>query len=520
MGEPQAIAAREPASRRRLWRFHGGIRPPENKSQSLRRPIRPAGVPPRLLIALSQYSGAPAEPAVAAGQRVLKGEPLTRASGLLSVPQHAPTSGTVLAIEERPVVHPSGLPAPCIVLAPDGEERWVERRGVADFRRLRKSELVALIRAAGIAGLGGAGFPAAVKLNVDSATPIETLIVNGSECEPCITADDALMRERPGEVVAGADILRHIVGPRETLIAVEDNKPRAIAALRAAAAGSGIEIVPLPTRYPSGGERQLIEILTGRQVPSGGLPPDIGALCQNVGSAAAIHRAVAHGEPLISRITTLAGGALAEPGNFEVLLGTPIEWLLELASYRARANSRLIVGGPLMGFAIDDPAAAVVKTTNCVLAATEAELPEPPAAQACIRCGLCAEVCPASLLPQQMYWFAQGGEFEKLEDHRLFDCIECGACSYVCPSHIPLVQYYRASKAEIGRMRTEHARAEHSRARFEARQERVEREARALRERRRAREAARQRAREAGADPLIEAAVARAKARREGSAAD
>jgi electron transport complex protein RnfC len=505
---------------RKTWTFHGGIHPPENKHQSVGRPIAPAGIPPELVLPLSQHIGAPAEPVVAVGDRVLKGQVIATSQAFVSVPVHAPTSGTVTAIEERLVPHPSGLPAPCVVIATDGQDEWIDISGLADFRQAERAEVLDRIRAAGIAGLGGAGFPAVVKLSVKQDAQIETLIINGTECEPYITADDVLMRERAGQIVAGTKILQYLVSPRDTLIGVEDNKPEALASLKQAVEGSDIEVVEFPTKYPSGGERQLIEILTGRQVPSGGLPADVGVICHNVGTAVAINDAVVEGRPLISRITTVTGEAIGEPGNFEVLLGTPMQYLLQRAGYRPEACERLIMGGPMMGFAVSSPEVPVIKTTNCLLAPTSRELPTPPPAQACIRCGMCAEACPASLLPQQMFWFAQGKEFDKLEQHNLFDCIECGACSWVCPSHIPLVQYYRASKAEILHMRRDNEKSEHSRVRFEARQERLEREAAEKEAKRAARkQAAEQRAKLAAAggdaeeDP-VQAAIERAKAKK------
>jgi electron transport complex protein RnfC len=504
---------------RKIWDFHGGIHPPENKHQSLGNPIQRAGIPPQLVIPTSQHIGAPAEPVVTVGEIVLKGQLIAKADGYISVPKHAPTSGVITAIENRPIAHASGLSAPCVVIDTDGRDQWLEHTGVADFRTVDKPALLQLIRDAGVAGMGGAGFPSAVKLGLGNDANIETLIINGTECEPYITADDALMRERAAEIIAGAEILRYLVEPDTLLIGVEDNKPEGIAAMEKAASGTGMEVVVFPTKYPSGGEKQLIEVLTGKQVPSGQLPASIGVVCQNMGSAAAIHRAVVHGEPLISRITTVTGRAVAEPRNFEVLIGTPMRYLLQQAGYQAADNNRLIMGGPMMGFAVPDLDAPITKTTNCLLAPTEAELPTPPPAQACIRCGMCAEVCPATLLPQQLYWFAQGKEYEKLESHSLFDCIECGACSYACPSNIPLVQYYRASKAEIMQARRDHARSEHSRTRYEARQERLDREAAEKDAQRKARKAAaEQRAKAAAAgdgeaDP-IQAAIERAKAKK------
>lgn len=504
---------------RKIFGFHGGIHPPENKQQSVRTPIADAGIPPELVIPLSQHIGAPARPVVAVGDKVLKGQMIAGPAGFVSVPMHAPTSGHIVAIEDRLIAHPSGHLAPCIVIASDGRDEWVEHSGAADYRDLDKADLIGHIRDAGIAGMGGAGFPTAVKLSLKPDTRIATLIINGTECEPYITADDILMRERAQQIIAGTKILSHLIEPGETLIGVEDNKPQGLAALRAAAQGSDIEIVEFPTKYPSGGEKQLIEILTGKQVPSGGLPLDVGVICQNVGTAAAVYNAVAHGRPLISRITTVTGEGVAEPQNFEVMIGTPMSYLLEKAGYRPDKNKRLIMGGPMMGFTVSTADAPIVKTTNCLLAPSEVELPSPPPAQACIRCGMCAEACPASLLPQQLFWFAQGKEFEKLEQHNLFDCIECGACSWVCPSNIPLVQYYRASKAEVLQLRRDNEKSEHSRVRFEARQERLEREDLEKEAKRAARKkAAEQRALEAaesgGTEDPIQAAIERAKAKK------
>ncbi|MHA7817039.1 MAG: electron transport complex subunit RsxC [Pseudohaliea sp.] len=488
---------------RRVHDFHGGIHPPENKALSLTARIQPAGIPPQLVLPLGQHIGAPAQPVVRVGQAVRGGELLAEADGFVSVPVHAPTSGTVSAIEDRPVPHPSGLSAPCIVIDSDGADSWVTLAPLPDAERGDPTKLRERIQAAGIAGMGGAGFPTAVKLSPGPGKAIETLIINGTECEPYITADDMLMRERASDIVAGTRILAELLGPREILIGIEDNKPEAIAAVRAAA-DPAMEVVVFPTKYPSGGEKQLIEILLGRQVPSGGIPADIGVVCQNVGTAVAVHEAVALGRPLVSRVTTVTGEAVAHPGNYEVLLGTPMGWLLERAGVDTERARRLVMGGPMMGFSIPDPACPVIKTTNCLLVPTEAELPTPPPAQACIRCGLCAEACPATLLPQQLYWFARGKEYDKLEGHNLFDCIECGACSYVCPSHIPLVQYYRASKAEIIDRRREAEKAEHARERFEARQARMER----LAAEREAKRAERKRAAEARARAKAEAAAA------------
>jgi electron transport complex protein RnfC len=518
-----------------LATFHGGIHPPENKAQSTVLPIANAGLPDELVLPLSQHIGAPARPCVEPGQQVLKGECIATAATAISAPLHAPTSGTISAIEERPVPHPSGGTGLCIVIRPDGEQRWAPRHACAAWQDLPRDQLLAQIREAGIVGLGGAGFPTAVKAGTRPDRIIDTLIINAAECEPYITADDMLMRERAAAVVSGIEILRHLVQPATILIGIEDNKPEAIAALQAATGNSGIQVVTIPTLYPSGGEKQLIKILTAREVPSGGLPADIGVLCQNVGTAVAIHDAVVEGRPLISRITTVTGASCQQPRNYEVLIGTPVSHLLALAGWDAKRCDRVIIGGPMMGFSVPDAAVPVVKTTNCILAPTREELPPPPPAQACIRCGLCAEACPASLLPQQLYWFARSGEHDKLEAHHLFDCIECGACSYVCPSSIPLVQYYRASKAEIRHKQREREQAERARQRFEARQERMAREAAEREARRQARAAAAAAAQAAkaradaearpeapiqpAADP-VQAAIERARALRAGQTGD
>jgi electron transport complex protein RnfC len=507
---------------RKVWDIHGGIHPAENKQQSLQTPIHPAGIPPQLILPLAQHIGAPASPIVNVGDRVLKGQMIAEAKGFVSAPVHAPTSGTVAAIESRLIPHPSGMSAPCIVIDTDGQDQWIEHSGIEDFRSLSKLDLIDRVRQAGIAGMGGAGFPSAVKLSTRDDKPIDTLILNGTECEPYITADDILMRERAAEIIAGAEILRHLIKPsKETLIGVEDNKPEGIAALQKAAEGTGIEIVPFPTKYPSGGEKQLIQILTGKEVPAGGLPADIGIVCQNIGTTTAIYRAICFGEPLISRITTVTGEACSQARNYEVLLGTPVQFLLEQSGFKKDDCIRLVMGGPMMGYTLQDTAVPIVKTSNCILAPSVAELPPPPPAQACIRCGMCAEACPVSLLPQQMYWFSRAQEHEKLEDHKLFDCIECGACSYVCPSNIPLVQYYRASKAEIRQAQQDKIKSERSKERFEARTARLEQEEAEKEAKRAARlQAAKEKAAAAANNPdsgkadLIQAAIERSKAKR------
>lgn len=470
-----------------LWPLPGGIHPPENKAQSLCEPIRPAPLPQQLLIPLTQPGYAPPEVLVEPGARVHKGEVLARGTPGFGLTVHASTSGTATAIEPHPVPNASGLPERCLILEPDGQEEWV-RMPPLDWHNTGAEDLVARIHDAGISGLGGAGFPAHTKLR-GALGKVHTLIINAAECEPFITADHALLREQAADVVTGIRILLQLCGDARCLFGIEDNKPDAIAALRAAIDDPRIHLVVIPTKYPSGSEKQLIYILTGTEIPAGTITIQSGILCHNVGTARAITRAVEHGEALVSRVVTLTGAALRRPGNLEVLIGTPIRDLLQACEVDTSRLSRLINGGPLMGLQLPHADLPVLKITNCVIATTDNELPPPPPQQACIRCGYCAEACPVSLLPQQLYWFARSKELDKAAAHNLFDCIECGACAYVCPSNIPLVQYYRAAKAELRQERDKHRMAEHAKERYEFHQARKAEE-KALEEQRRAERAA------------------------------
>ncbi|MBU3823206.1 MAG: electron transport complex subunit RsxC [Candidatus Oceanisphaera merdipullorum] len=527
-----------------LHSFHGGIHPPERKSPANLTPISDAGLADEFVLQVRQHIGQAAQLNVKVGERVLKGQALTEPLNPMMVPVHAPTSGTISAIEDRSLCHPSGLSGLCIVLKTDGLDEWRPRFPLADYTAVEPQALITHIHQAGIAGLGGAAFPTNVKLAAglpvtQSPAPaheqtepkqavkkqIDTLIINGVECEPYISADDRLMREHASEILQGIDILRHIVKPTLTILAVEDNKPEALAALIAAKNAQetkgdnedSLLIIAVPTKYPSGGQKQLIEVLTGLQVPHHGLSSDLGIVMQNVGTVFAIQQAIINDEPLIRRVVTLAGEAFAHPGNAWVHIGTPIRYLLKRYGLSAEPEQRIIIGGPMMGFTLHSAAAPIIKGCNCILAPKAAELAPPAEEMACIRCSKCADVCPASLLPQQLYWYARSDEHDKLESHNLFDCIECGACAYVCPSNIPLVQYYRVAKADIRQVRHEAEQAERAKERFEARQarlalektERQERQAKAAAERktRMAEQAAK-----TGADPVADA-LARVKAR-------
>ncbi|MFM4962008.1 electron transport complex subunit RsxC, partial [Aeromonas caviae] len=344
----------------------------------------------------------------------------------------------------------------------------------------------------------------------------EILIVNGLECEPYITTDDRLMQEYADEIMDGIRVLKHLLKPKLTLIGVEDNKPAAIEALTRHASDADVLVKSVPTKYPSGGAKQTIELLTGRQVPKGGRAVDMGIMVLNVATVFAIKRAIIDGEPLIERIVTLTGDAFKKPGNAWVRLGTPVRWLLQRFELQPEADQRVIMGGPMMGFTLPHAMVPVVKATNCLLSPTRAELPPPGPEQACIRCSACADACPATLLPQELYWYSRVKEYDKAEKLNLFDCIECGACAWVCPSEIPLVQYYKIAKDDIREARAEAEKAERAKQRFEAKQARFERE-KAAREARHAEAAAqrRQAMTTAGGEDPVAAALARIKAKQE-----
>lgn len=458
-----------------IWEFDGGIHPPEMKLQSSRVPMRIATLPEQLIVPLQQHLGPEGELRVSTGERVLKGQPLTVGRGR-TVPVHAPTSGVITAIAPHTTAHPSGLAELCVHITPDGEDRWREQQPWTDYSLRDKNDLLERIHQAGIAGLGGAGFPTASKLQ-GGLNSVTTLIINAAECEPYITADDRLMQEHASEVVLGTQILMYLLQPQQVLMGIEDNKPEAIAALQHALRGQDkIQLRVIPTKYPSGGAKQLTKILTGKEVPFGKHSSSIGVLMQNVGTVVAIKRAIIDDEPLIERVVTLTGDALSKPGNFWARIGTPVLHLLKLAGFTPQNQPMVIMGGPLMGFTLPSLDVPIVKISNCILAPTEAEMGLSEPEQSCIRCGLCVDACPAGLLPQQLYWFSRGEEHEKARNHNLFDCIECGACAYVCPSNIPLVQYYRQEKAEIRTLDQEAERAAQAKARFEAKQARLERE--------------------------------------------
>jgi electron transport complex protein RnfC len=432
----------------KVYSIPGGLHPADHKAESNGKAIIVAPLSSRYVIPLRQHIGQPARALVHVGDAVLKGQMIGCLEGYISSAVHAPTSGRVIAIEARSVAHPSGLPDQCIVIEPDGEDTAVEMKPIA-WRELPPGELHKHLANMGLAGQGGAVFPSHVKLN-PGKTAIETLILNGAECEPWITCDDRLMRERATEIMQGAEIIRHALGAKRILVGIEDNKPEAAQAMQAAGERLKLaaEVGVVPTRYPSGGAKQLTQLLTGLETPSGKISTDIGIQVFNVATAYALYRAVELGEPMVSRIVTITGN-VAEPCNIEARLGTPIEDLIRLAGGDLTHTTGHLIGGPMMGFDLSNTAAPLVKSVNCVIAKNPALFPPHPQAMPCIRCGQCTLACPASLQPFELYWHSKSKDFDKANAYNLFDCIECGCCSHVCPSHIPLVDYYRFAKSEI-----------------------------------------------------------------------
>ena len=453
---------------RELFSFNGGVHAPEHKTESNTRPIHPPVLPKRLVIPLRQHIGTPAKPIVAVGERVLKGQRIAAAEGVISAAVHASSSGTVRAIDRQTLPHASGLTDLCITLATDGLDEWAPCTPL-DYRACAPDELRMQLREMGLVGLGGAVFPTAVKLDPHTANSLPTLILNGGECEPWITCDDVLMRHHAAEIFQGLAVMRHLLGSSEILVGIEDNKPEAIAAMQAATETLDftVEVIAVPTRYPSGGAKQLIKILTGLEVPSGKLSTDIGIQVFNIGTAYALYRAVFLGEPLISRVVTVTGHVL-RPQNMEVLIGTPMKTLIQVAGERD-GRSGVLMGGPMMGVPMPTENVPVVKATNCVLVQSAELFPPLPRALPCIRCTRCADACPADLQPQELFRFAKADDFDRARAYHLFDCIECGCCNYVCPSHIPLVDFYRYAKSEIGAREQEKQAADLARERHEFR---------------------------------------------------
>ena len=463
----------------KLWPFNGGVHLPPHRQESGTAPLNIATLPKRLIYPLVIRNGHNAKSLVAPGERVLKGQVIIPADGTMNPPVHAASSGWVRGVEQGLLPRPSGLSGGCVVIDVDGMDEAVAFQGFPNYAAMESDDLRGKIHAAGIVGLGGAGFPTAVKINPPRQFTIETLVLNGAECEPYISCDDSLLRYYAHEVLGGALILMHILGVARCLLAVEDDMPEAIAALEQAKAEARygqVEIVAIPAIYPTGGEKQLIKLLTGREVPPDGIPAEVGVVCHNVATAAAVHKAITIGEPLISRIVTVTGQGVRKPQNLLARIGTPISELVEFCGGYTPSAQRLIMGGPMMGFALASDDVPITKAANCILVAGQGEVVGEKTPMPCIRCGACATVCPMNLLPQQLFWYSRADNLERVMDYRLSDCIECGCCDVVCPSHIPLVQYFRSAKSKVVAKERERFKADHARQRYEARQERKQRE--------------------------------------------
>nr|WP_320051309.1 electron transport complex subunit RsxC [uncultured Desulfuromonas sp.] len=426
--------------------FRGGIHLPGHKRET-HQPIEVCHLPDQLVLPLSQHAGEPAQPCVAVGDRVAKGQCVATAEAEVSAPVHASTSGSVVAIEPRP--HPSGKNLPAIVIKPDGEDRWATDLTPLNPQLWSPETLKQHIRDAGIVGMGGGTFPTHVKLTLMEQHACDTLVINGCECEPWLSGDDRLMVEQGDKVLDGADILRRALGVQRTLIGIEDNKPEAIALLRHASRKfDAMEIVCVPSKYPQGAEKQLIDVLLGRQVPSGGHPANIGVVVDNVATAAAVSDAVRYGRPLVERVVTIAGPALSTPKNLWVRLGTPLRTLIDQCGGSREEIGKIIVGGPMMGqsqLGLDTP---VVKGTTGLLLFGSQDV-SLHAAGPCIRCGRCIAACPLHLLPATITAYAERGRFDVALNDGALECMECGCCTYVCPAARPLVQMLRYAKAEI-----------------------------------------------------------------------
>jgi electron transport complex protein RnfC len=502
------------------FRFHGGLHPEDHKAESLTGRIDPGSLASQLILRVSQHIGEPNKPLVNTGDSVTRFQKLAATSETVSAVLHSPVNGKVIAIEPRPVAHPSGQDDLCIVIQPDSQQENAKPAASVEISGIDPLEA---IREAGIVGLGGAVFPTAAKLETALDHEIHTLIINGAECEPYITCDHQLMQSEAARIVRGIAILQRILQPQQTLIGIEDNKASAIEAMQKALDESSLDhsrVITIPTIYPSGGEKQLIRILTGHEIQSGHLAFADGFFTQNVGTCAAIADAVETQQPLIDRVVTVTGPGVKQPGNWRVPLGTPISHLIELAGGYTLDQPRLIMGGPMMGQPLQSDQVPVVKATNCILVLDS--LDQPKVAE-CVRCSQCAEVCPAQLLPQQLYWHSRAHQFELAEKHHLFDCIECGCCSAVCPSHLPLVQFYRFAKSEIWEQRRKAYKSDRSRQRHEFREARIARQKAADEERRRLKREALARKKQTPPgksapdkkDDAVQAALDRVKARKQ-----
>lgn len=431
-----------------LSTFRGGIHPSDKKELSSQKKIVEAPPPDRVVIPLSQHLGAPCKPYVAIEQEVKKGEMVGEAGGFVSAPVHASVSGKVIAIGEFP--NAMGKFVTSIVIDNDRNETWTSLEDSPEYGELSPDQLKEKIRQAGIVGMGGAAFPSVVKLSPPKEKPIDSVILNGSECEPYLTGDFRNMIERPKEIIEGLKVLMKILGVRRGFVGIEDNKPDAIKAISKAVEGEkDIEVHALQTKYPEGAEKMLIQVITGREVPPKALPMDVRVVVHNVGTAYAVYEAARYGKPLIERVVTVTGEGIREPKNLNVKVGTLISNLIHDCGGLKEESVKVISGGPMMGFAISSLDVPVTKGTSGIVALTELEIVHAKEFQPCIRCGRCIDACPMGLMPSMLSIYSEKGFYEGAKEYNLFDCFECGCCAFVCPSKRPIVQLIRVAKSMV-----------------------------------------------------------------------
>lgn len=461
-----------------LHSFKGGLILKHHKNDSLQNGLSRLPIAKKLYVSLRINRGNIAKPIVAIGDYVLKGQILAKPDTANGSFIHASSSGTVTAIEQRATASPDADVSTVIEITSDGLDKWIERKEIAITQAyidtLNPAAIIQALKKAGLVGLGGAGFPTHLKYKANNT--IDTLIINGAECEPYITCDEQLMMDYPDDLINGILLMMKASGAIQAVFAMEDQvggikshiekklKQRNI---------SSILVMKVPTIYPAGGEKQLIKVLTGLEVPSGGLPLDLGIIVQNVATIKALYDYMSEGKPLVERIITVAGDCVHKPQNFIAAIGTPFNDILCHADTDFTKINQLIIGGPMMGFAMPDDGIGIDKTSNCLLALSSEDTKQHGVTMPCIRCGECVNVCPAELLPQQLHWYIKGGNLEKAREHHLFDCIECGACAWVCPSQIKLVDYYRYAKSELKYLDFKRQKSDQAQIRFERREARL-----------------------------------------------
>ena len=428
--------------------FERGIHPKYHKELAAGKSIVQANLPQRIVVPVSQHIGAPAKPEVKIGDEVKRGQVIGTPSGFVSSPVHSSISGKVIAITDFPTA--AGRNVQSIVIESDGKDEAVPFKENADYLKLGADDIRTIIKDAGIVGMGGAAFPTNVKLSPPKEKTIDTVIINGAECEPYLTADHRLMVEHPKEVVEGLKVIMRSLGVKEGHIGVEENKPDALEAMKSAVAGEpNIEVWPLEVKYPQGAEKMLIKAIKEREVPSKGLPMDVGVVVQNVGTALAVYEAVRFGKPLIERVVTITGSGIKEPANMMIRIGTLMSDIVEQCGGLTDGAMKVISGGPMMGFAqwtLDVP---VVKGTSGILTLAEDEYVSSDEYLSCIRCGSCIDVCPMGLNPSILSILSEKGFYEDTKEYNLFDCFECGSCAYVCPAKRPMVQFMRLAKSQV-----------------------------------------------------------------------